>query len=216
LRASAEDFGYQVVSNDLAFVDRTVVLVRATREQLSRGVVVLGIIAEIRKAKVTADFFSSLSAAEQHALADGIAARLGQLAANAPAVGLLDTGVNRGHPLLAPVIATADVQTLKPAWGTHDTHRHGHGTQMAGLAIYGDLTDVLSDDGPIELSHGVQSVKLIHAPDAHLPALYGAVTIEAISRLEIDTIRRKVFCMAITSDARDRGRPSSWSSQSTI
>ena len=211
LRSSAEDFGYQIVSNELSFIDRTVVLVRATGEQLSRGVVILGIIAEVRKAKVTADFFSSLSAAEQHVLADEFATRLSQLAPNAPVVGLLDTGVNRGHPLLAPVIADADVQTLKPAWGTHDTHRHGHGTQMAGLAIYGDLTELLSDGGPIELTHGVQSVKLIHAPDAHLPVLYGAVTIEAISRLEIDAARRKVFCMAITSDARDRGRPSSWS-----
>ncbi|MET4804292.1 hypothetical protein ABIA96_006897 [Bradyrhizobium sp. LB11.1] len=211
LRASAEDFGYQVVSNDLTFVDRTVVLLRGTREQLSRGAEVLGIIAEVRKAKVTADFYSTLAAAEQHQLVDGVAARLGQLAPDAPAVGLLDTGVNHGHPLLAPVIGDADVQTLKPAWGGHDTHHHGHGTQMAGLAIYGDLTDVLAGDGPIELTHGVQSLKLIHAPDQHLPELYGTVTIEGISRLEIDAARRKIYCMAITSDSRDRGRPSSWS-----
>jgi hypothetical protein len=142
------------------------------RKQLSRGVVVLGIIAEVRKAKITAAFFSTLNAAEQHALADGVVARLGQLAPNAPAVGLLDTGVNHAHPLLAPVIADGDVQALKFPWGGHDTHPHGHGTQMAGLAIYGDLTEILSGGGPIELTHGVQSVKLIHAPDAHLPELY--------------------------------------------
>jgi hypothetical protein len=32
-RAAAEDFGYEVISNDLVFVDRTVLLVRGTREQ---------------------------------------------------------------------------------------------------------------------------------------------------------------------------------------
>jgi hypothetical protein len=101
--------------------------------------------------------------------------------------------------------------TILHAEGGHDTHRHGHGTQMAGLAIYGDLTTVLSGDGPIELTHGVHSLKLIHAPDPHRPDLYGEVTIEGISRLELDAARRKIYCMAITADARDRGRPSSWS-----
>jgi hypothetical protein len=211
VRASAGDFGYEVISNDLIFVDRTVLLIRGTREQLARGAEVLGVIAEVRKAKITADFYSTRNASDQHAMSDQLIARLGQLAANAPAVGLLDTGVNRGHPLLAPIMSDADVQTLKPAWGGHDGHQHGHGTQMAGLAIYGDLADVLSSGGPIELTHGVQSLKLYHAPDPHRPELYGTVTIEGISRLEVDAARRKVYCMAITADARDRGRPSSWS-----
>jgi hypothetical protein len=211
MRAGAADFGYEVISNDLTFVDRTVVLVRGTREQLARSADVLGIIAEVRKAKVTADFYSAQAAADQHILTDGLIQRLGQLAVGSPVVGLLDTGVNHGHPLLAPVMADADVDELKPGWGGHDTHRHGHGTQMAGLAIYGDLTSVLSGDGPIELTHGVQSLKLIHAPDPHRPDLYGEVTIEGISRLELDAARRKIYCMAITADARDRGRPSSWS-----
>jgi hypothetical protein len=127
VRTGAEDFGYEVISNDLVFVDRTVLLIRGTREQLARGAEVLGVIAEVRKAKVTADFYSTLNAADQHAMTDQLIARLGQLAANAPAVGLLDTGVNHGHPLLAPIMSNADVQALKPAWGGHDTQQHGHG-----------------------------------------------------------------------------------------
>lgn len=211
LRESAPDFGYEVVSNELVFVDRTVVLVRGTREQLSRSVSVLGLIAEVRKAKVTADFYSSLKASDQFVLNDQVLERLGKIAPNSPVVGLLDTGVNHAHPLLASVIAEKDCQAFKPAWGAHDSHPTGHGTQMAGLAIYGDLTYVLSSGGPIELTHGVQSLKLINAGDAHEPDLYGTVTIEGISRLEVETARRKVYCMAITADARDLGRPSSWS-----
>ena len=210
-RAAVEDFGYEVISNNLAFVDRTVVLVRGTREQLSRSTEVLGLIAEVRKAKIAADFYSTQGAAEQHALTNALMNRLGPLDANAPAIGLLDTGVNHRHPLLERFITDADVHALKPAWGTYDSHLHGHGTQMAGLAMYGDLTHVLSGNGPVEMTHGVQSLKLIHAPDPHRPDLYGEVTIEGISRLEIDTNRNRNYCMAITADARDRGRPSSWS-----
>jgi hypothetical protein len=211
LRKAAGDFGYDIISNVLTFVDRTVVLVRGTREQLSLSAEVLGIIAEVRKAKVTADFYSTRNASDQNLVVDEAVARLSLPATNSPVIGLLDTGVNRGHPLLSPVVSDDDVQGLKPGWGGHDTYHHGHGTQMAGLAIYGDLTDVLAQQGPIELTHGVQSLKLIHTPDPHHPDLYGTVTIEGISRLEVETTRRKVYCMAITADARDRGRPSSWS-----
>jgi hypothetical protein len=208
---AAPDFGYEVLSNALTFVDRIVVLVGATREQLSRGAEILGTIAEVRKAKVTAELFSSLTPNELHELGEELLQRVSLPAADAPAIGLLDTGVNRGHPLLSQVIADNDCQTLKPGWGVHDTHRDGHGTQMAGLAIYGDLTTILADETPIQLTHGLQSLKLVHEPDPHRPDLYGTVTIEGVSRLEVDAARRRIYCMAITADARDRGKPSSWS-----
>lgn len=211
LTAGALDLGYILASTPLTFVDRTIVLVRGTREQLARGADVLGIIAEVRKAKVTADFFAALSPSEQHDWSDDLLQRLTPPRAGSPAIGLLDTGVNHAHPLLAPVMADGDVQSLSPAWGVHDSHPMGHGTQMAGLALYGDLAPVLADASPIALTHGVQSLKLIQASDPHAPELFGTVTIEGVSRLEIDAARRRVYCLAITADARDRGRPSSWS-----
>ncbi|WFU31298.1 S8 family peptidase [Bradyrhizobium brasilense] len=212
MREAAGDFGYEVISNELRFVDRTVVLVRGTREQLSRSAGILGVIAEVRKARATADLYSTRSAADQTLEIEDTLARLTPASAGSPVVGLLDTGVNRGHPLLAAVISDNDAQTLKQAWGAHDGNQGGHGTQMAGLALYGDLTEVLAGDGPVELTHGLQSLKLIHPADPHDPDLYGAVTIEGVSRLEVDTTRRKIYCMAITTtDGLDRGRPSSWS-----
>ena len=33
---------------------------------------------------------------------------------------LLDTGVNNGHPLLAPVLKDKDMHTVDPGKGTHD------------------------------------------------------------------------------------------------
>jgi hypothetical protein len=130
---------------------------------------------------------------------------------DAPAVCVLDTGVNHSHPLLEPIAASTDMHTYEPVWGTDD--RYGHGTPMAGLAIYGDLTDPLAATGPIRLSHRLESVKVTPEPGFHTDQkLYGAITRESIARAEVTANRQRVFCMALTSkDGLDRGRPSSWS-----
>lgn len=211
LQDAAHDLGYEVVSSPLRFVDRTVVLVRATREQLSLGADVLGVIAEVRKAKVRTDFFSSLTPTEQHEWSDELVRRVMPPGADSPAVGLLDTGVNHRHPLLVPVMADSDVQSLRPHWGVNDSYPAGHGTQMAGLALYGDLAPVLANGDPILPAHGLQSLKLIQQSDPHSSELYGTVTIEGVSRLEVDATRQRVYCLSITADGRDQGRPSSWS-----
>lgn len=211
LRDAAATLGFEVASNVLHFVDRTVVLVRGTREQLSLGADVLGIIAEVRKAKVAADFFDGLPVEEQHGWIDSLLERVTPASADAPVVGLLDTGLNHAHPLLQPLITpNADLHTYKPQWGTNDAWPHG--TWMAGLALYGDLAPVLAANEDVVLQHGLQSVKLIERPDPHDPELYGAVTTESVNRLEAANERRRVYCMAITAEDAGQGRPSSWSS----
>ena len=212
LMAGAPDFGFTLVSQPLRFTDRTVVLAKGTREQVALGADVLGVIAEVRKAKVASDFFAALTPSDQHDWSQELANRIVPPAGNSPVVGLLDTGLNHAHPLLQSIIGNADVHTLKPAWGVHDSWPKGHGTQMAGLAIFGDLAFKLDSNEPIQLTHSVQSLKLIHHGDPHPEQLYGVVTTEGIARLEVQAARRKIYCLAITSDARDRGRPTSWSS----
>ncbi|MGY2939562.1 hypothetical protein ACVWZ6_009164 [Bradyrhizobium sp. GM6.1] len=55
-------------------------------------------------------------------------------------------------------------------------------------------------------------MKLFNDQDPHAKDLYGAVTQECVSRVEVKPDRTRVYCMAVTtSDDRDRGRPSSWS-----
>lgn len=211
LSESTAAIGYVVVSKPLSFVDRTVVLVRGTREQLATATEALGVIAEVRRAKDTADFFQKLEVREQAQWIDSLLGRLIPADLEAPAVGLLDTGVTRGHPLLAPIISIDQVQSLKPGWGVHDTHPQGHGTPMAGLAIFGDLAPVLTGNGPVALTHGLESLKLIHPPDPHDKLLHGLVTIEGVYRLESLPPRKRVYCMAISTDGLNRGRPTSWS-----
>lgn len=89
----------------------------------------------------------------------------------------------------------------------------GHGTEMAGLALYGDLVERLASDASVELRHRLESVKILPPAGKNDPDLYGAVTAEATSRPEIQAPTRcRVFSMAITAkDGRDRGQPTSWS-----
>ena len=130
-----------------------------------------------------------------------------------PYVCLLDTGVNRGHRLLAPALALGDLHSVKRAWGVADID--GHGTEMAGLALWGNLTDVLAGSHPVEIGHRLESVKLIPTSgaggsDSHH---HGYWTEQAIVRPEITApFRKRVFGMAVTSkDNRDRGQPTAWS-----
>ncbi len=48
----------------------------------------------------------------------------------APAVCILDRGVNRGHPLIEQALAEQHNLAWIDDWEASD--RHGHGTQMAG------------------------------------------------------------------------------------
>ena len=211
LRAFAEQFELVVGEQVVTFVDRTVVLIRGSANNLARSVDILGMIAEVRMPKATAAFFSDMNAIEQTEWVDELVARTEAPPGDAPSICLFDTGLNHAHPLITAVAEPADLHTYKPAWGVDD--RAGHGTPMAGLATYGDLTDALADPGPIICTHTLESVKIIHDPDPHDPELYGAVTSESTFRVEVKPIPNRIFCMSVTSeDGRDRGRPSSWSS----
>jgi hypothetical protein len=201
----------EVAARRLQFDDRIVTLVRATADQLSTSVDVLNDLAEVRRAKETAMVFSDMAPGEQGEWAKELLARTTPPAAASPAVCLLDTGVTRGHPLLEASLAAADCHTCEPTWGAHD--HHGHGTEMAGLALYGDLTQVLAGSGPVQLRHQLESVKILPPNGQNAPELYGAITAEATSRVEIQAPERpRCFAMAVTAtDERDRGQPTSWS-----
>lgn len=201
----------------LAFDDRTVCLVRATAVQLSTSVTVLNDLAELRQAKTASAFFVDLTPAEQADWTDDLVGRLTLPGADAPAVCVLDTGVTREHPLISPGLAAADATAVNAAWGSHDNGggngQAGHGTEMAGLALYGELGSVLASTEPVILRHVLESVKILPPVGANDPDLYGAITAQATSRPEIQApLRRRVFSMAVTAPANgERGQPTSWS-----
>src|ERR1700730_16895718 len=160
LRAHAPEFDLAVGMQTVTFIDRKIVLVRGTARNLSRSIDILGMIAELRLPNTVALFFTEMTGIEQQAWVDDLVGRTTAPAANSPYVCLFDTGVDHGHPLLAPIAIANDMHTYKPAWGTQDWKDNG--TPMAALASYGDLTDALTSAGPMTLTHRVESVHIIH------------------------------------------------------
>jgi len=213
LRDHAEQLGMRVSSEAIHFLDRTILLVYGTPEQMARSVRLLGSIAEVRKAKDTAAFYTGMDRQDQKEWAEDLIERVTPPPEGSPAVCLLDTGLSEQHPLLQPVASTDDMHSYdRLNWGTDD--RYGHGTLMGGLAAYGDLTIPLSHNEQIQLSHRLESVKIMPTPGFHEDQrLYGAITRESMGRVEIEQPdRQRAYCMAVTTtDDRDRGRPSSWS-----
>lgn len=196
------------------FPEREVVLALTEAQTLDRLIAHTDVVAELRRAKDSPAFFMGLGGAEQAPWADDALTRVRPPAADAVAVCLLDSGVGRAHPLLAPAIAVEDLHTVVPAWGTNDTPRwQGHGTRMAGVALYGDLTSVLAGRDVIELEHRLESVRILPpGEEENSPGLFGSITGEAIARAEIQAAqRRRVIALAVTSNSSTRGTPSSWS-----
>ena len=211
--ALTQSLNIEVWEKRLVFAENTVRLVKATQSQLSESLDLLNCLTELRRPQEAADFFMGLNPQEQAAWVENLAARIRAPIASAPAVCLLDTGVNYQHPLLAVALVAADAHTYNPAWGKTDDPAKPHGTEMAGLAVFGELTPALAGIGPVPLQHRLESVKIFRASAPHEPRLYGSVTRDAVAAPEIAAPQRKrVFSMQVTSPATaDKGRPTSWS-----
>ena len=211
----AKSLEFELAPGQIDFPERTVLLIYGSRGQMRRSIMTLNSIAELQRGKETADFFDSLPPEEQPEWSDDLLQHLNLAVEDqqAPHVCVLDTGVNNGHPLLASSLSSHDLHTIEPGWGTNDNQ--GHGTEMAGLALLGDLTPVLASNQPVSIDHRLESVKLLDRNHSNSSDSrhHGYLTIQAVSYPEVTAPdRRRVFSMAITArDARDRGRPSAWS-----
>ena len=214
-RERAQSQGMQVAQGHVVFPERAVLLAYASVDQMEESLALLNHVAELRRAKETADFFDTMTFEEQREWLDDLLARTNfePDAPSVPYICLLDTGVNRGHPLLSQALDSDDLHTVDPDWGLDDAD--GHGTEMAGLALVGNLTDVLDRNDTVDIEHRLESVKLLHKGGAtgSDPKHFGYLTQEATARAEITApYRRRVLGMAITArDNRDEGTPSAWS-----
>jgi Subtilase family len=215
-RKLASAVGCTVSDGRVDFPERTVVMMHGSERQFSQSVMTLNCVAELRRAKETAELFDGMNAEEQQAWKDDLLTRttFPTHADNVPRVCLIDSGVNRGHPLLSPAMTSDDMHTVEPVWGKEDECNHGTG--LAGIAIYGDLTHALETELPILVDHLLESVKLTQGEGANTGSneFHANLFAEAVSRPEITAPQRaRVFSSAISAtDYRDRGRPSSWSS----
>ena len=211
----AKGLGFTIAEGEVIFPERSVLMVHGSAAQMKRSLLTLNTVAELRRAKETADFFDAMEPNEQPEWLEHLLARTHFSGPDeiVPHVCLFDTGITRGHPFLTPALSSTDLHTVEPSWGVDDND--GHGTSMAGLALAGDWTPWLISQDPLNIGHRLESVKLLpngssNGSDARH---HGYLTSEAVFRPEISAPERaRVFSMAVTTrDNRDRGRPSAWS-----
>jgi len=209
----AEELGLRVSEKIIEFPERTVVNVRGSKNQFTQSTLLLNLVSELKLSKETASFFDGLAPEEQSNWGAELLERVNINGDNElPYVCLLDSGLNYDHPLLVSVVEEKNCFVVNPTWSLDD--ECGHGTNMAGLSIYGDMVDLLSSSEPYNVNHKLESVKLVrHSGDNEGEPL-GAITSDGVSLPEIENhTRKRVFSMALAStDGRDKGKPSSWSS----
>jgi len=213
-RVVAERLNVQVRDQAVSFPERDVVLALADTATMGRLVTNSDTVAELRAPKDTPSLFLEMRPVEQADWARDLVDRVSAPGAVAPAVCVLDSGATQGHPLLVPGLEPDDQHSFDDAWGFGDSaYWNGHGTMMAGVALYGDLESALETGEAIDLRHRLETVKVLPPRAQNDPELYGAITEVGIRKAEDHAPRRRrVFCMAVTSEVGlGRGRPSSWS-----
>jgi len=216
LIATAKAHRLDVHPEQLKFPDTTVVFVHATAAQaLAFASRVPGAIEEVRLGVGTIEPFLELGDGRvtQHDFVDELAARILPARSDAPTVCVMDTGVSAAHPLLSDGLALA--LAVDEAWGTDDHNHHdGHGTGVVSLALLGDLEHPMNDRRDIDLTHTVESVKVL-PPRGFArtpPPSYGMVTQSAVALVEATRPGpERSFCLASSTPDADASRPSCWS-----
>lgn len=211
LRDRAEQYGIKISDHNLLFHECEICLITASLERLAIVQILAAPLVGFCHREESPGFFTELSPSDQAQWVEDLAARLQFANSDAPAVCILDTGVNNTHPLLASSLAEKDRDAYQPNWKKDD--HHGHGTEMAGLALFGDLVPHLVKTHTLIVKHRLESVKILPPQGENPEELYGWITQDAISRAQVNAPHRKrVFCLAVTSAGNNpNGRPTAWS-----
>lgn len=211
----ARKLGLDVRPQVLSFPERDIVLVFGGENEINRLIRNSDGVAELRLASDTPALFIDMPPCEQPEWADALMQHVEPPSAESPFVTILDSGANREHPLISSALADNDQFTVKRAWGVGDSLKwSGHGTAMAGAVLFPDLDASLASAGGVELTHRLETVKILpHDGSDNDRMLYGAITEASVKQVEAaNPARLRVFCMAVSSQFQmQRGRPSSWS-----
>lgn len=202
----------------LDFPEHFVRLVRGSAKQLSQSLMLLDNLSELRKPQELSEFinYDGISPVEREEwLTDFIKRTELHINEDSVLICLLDSGVNNQHTLINRALPDERLFTWIEDWGKFDTEKGGgHGTGMAGLALYGDLVNCLTSIDDIHIYHGLESFKIYNSATENDPEIYGAIYQYACSLPLVENPRNpRLFCLSVTNkDFMFRGRPSSSSS----
>lgn len=121
-------------------------------------------------------------------------------------IAILDSGVAVRHPLLKPFVQNCyNVIPNNDLAGDLD----GHGTQMAGVCIYGNSLITVLEKGSYEQNVLIDSATLY--PNTEEESFWPKLTQDAITAIKSASINNHVFTMAVTANNKDSKPITHWS-----
>ena len=133
---------------------------------------------------------------------------------------ILDTGLFSEHKLIKPFLTEAYQPVV--VGNLDGADKNGHGTNMAGTVLYGDLKTLLGSSSKLHISHRIESVKVLETTEdieilsedvERRYPLFGETYKQAVALVENkNPSAKRIFCSAVTADEENlTGYNDSWS-----
>ena len=195
----------QLTGEASEFVDILVYNGSTTKQTLAKLIARSAAVVELRAASNFIAEHVDLPPTARLAQIRSIVARVVAPPSAAPWVSLLDTGVNPASALLAPALPKGRCRAVTSMWDPYDAD--GHGSKMAGIALYGDLGTIASGTGRIPLEIGLESIAVFNPGSAVRIPARDAIS-RGVIRAEQDEAHTRVYCLAATAVGEpEDGRP---------
>lgn len=209
VESSLDAIGVVRCMRNLVFNDVVVYLVIANQEQLNQVIHSIKGISEIRIYRRPTVLTQAKGMREQDEWVELIKDdRI--VSENPTRIAILDSGVTNHHPLIEGFLPDNRRHSVTINGDIRDLRNHGTG--LASLVLYGDLTDAIYQQEHVEVYSDLSSVKMIpgkNEPQNELE-MYAVVTEDAIVTGRDDDA--EILCSAVTSGyCADEGLPSSTS-----
>lgn len=195
IRDFASRFRLHVEFGQVNFPNISILRIKARLEDVARIVHETGSIVELRTCSSLTLQVLNLPPGQQKDLTQELIAKIKPPDLEAPRICILDSGVDHTHPLLKDALLPTRCFTLNGAWDTNGWNEHG--TRVAGIALYGDIRQVMARRNPEKLLNTLESVTILR-PSGGPPAIgeaSGSVA-SAVALVETQEASR-TFCLAI-------------------
>lgn len=209
VETSLDAIGVTRCMRNMVFNDVVVYLVVANEEQLNQVIHSIRGVSEIRVHRRPTVITQANGMREQDEWVELI--KGDRIVSENPArIAILDSGVTNHHPLIEEFLSDNRCHSVTLNGNIRDLRNHGTG--LASLVLYGDLTDAIYQQEHVGVYCDLSSVKMIPGENElqNEPEMYAVVTEDAIVTGRGDDA--EILCSAVTSGYRaDEGIPSSTS-----